>query len=264
MDQRTRVTIFSVAAAALGALLLWCLHGLPPIGHYRGPYGLILNAPAPHVRQVSNVVTAVNYDYRGFDTLGEEFILFTAVGGVALLLRERHDEEDLPEARFHDRLVGRFVPEQTEAVRGAGFVFFALTVLFAIYIILHGHLTPGGGFQGGSILASGWVLAYLANSYHVYHRMSPQTITEAFDSAGAGAYVLIGLAIMATGAAFLQNVLPYGQFGRLLSAGTIGVINCAVGVEVTAAFIVVFAEFLKQLVALRKRQALANEEIQGS
>jgi multicomponent Na+:H+ antiporter subunit B len=253
------VAIFVVAAAGLGALLLWGLGGLPAFGHYRGPYGYILNAVAPRQRQVSNVVTAVNYDYRGLDTLGEEFILFTAVAGVALLLREKHDETDLPEDTLQDMARGRRVPEQSEAVRAAGFVFFGLTVLLAIDVIVHGHITPGGGFQGGSILASAWALTYLAGSYRIYHRLSPQALTQVFDAGGAGAYALIGLATMATGAAFLQNILPYGTLRSLLSAGTIDVINCAVGVEVTAAFILVFAEFLKQLIVIRERSAQSKE-----
>lgn len=260
MNARVRVALFAVAAGCFGALLLWGLHGLPSFGHYRGPYGLLIAALAPRQRQISNAITAVNYDYRGLDTLGEEFILFTAVAGVALLLRERHDEVDLSEQEQRETRPGRRVPEQTEAVRAAGFVFFGLTLLFALYVILHGHLTPGGGFQGGSILASAWALAYLAGNYGVYHRISPHALNEACDAAGAGAYALIGLATLATGAAFLQNVLPYGHLRDLLSAGTIDVINCAVGVEVGAAFILVFAAYLKQLIAIRARRPGEGDE----
>lgn len=264
MSGRVRGIVLAAGIAAVAVIYLVAAHGIPAFGHYRGPYGDILNATAPRVRQVANVVSAVNYDYRGLDTLGEEFILFTAVAGVALILRERHDETDLPEDRQRDRAIGRFVPAQTEAVRAAGFLFFGLTVLFALYVILHGHLTPGGGFQGGSILASAWALAYLAGSYHLYHKVSPQTVSEGFDSLAAGAYALIGLATLATGAAFLQNVLPYGQLRNLLSAGTIDVINCAVGIEVAAAFVVVFGEFLKQLVAIRERGHVSREDEEAS
>lgn len=260
MSAPARLALFFVAVAGFGALLLWGLGGLPAFGHYLGPYGYLLNALAPRQRQISNVVTAVNYDYRGLDTLGEEFILFAAVAGVALLLRERHDEEDLPEEHYREDAPGRPVPPQTEAVRAACAVFLGLTVMFALYVILHGHLTPGGGFQGGSILASAWALIYLAGGYRLYRRAGPQAVVEIFDAGGAGAYALIGLAALASGGVFLQNWLPYGQFGSLLSAGTIDVINCAVGIEVTAAFILVFAEFLKQLVAIRHRLGAAQEE----
>ena len=87
MTPGVRQRLFLVCMVGFGGILLWGLHGLPRFGHYRGPYGDVLNAQAPHERHVANVVTAINYDYRGLDTLGEEFILFTAVSGVTLLLR---------------------------------------------------------------------------------------------------------------------------------------------------------------------------------
>ena len=67
--------------------MLWGFAGLPDFGDYRGPYGEILNRVAVPERSTTDVVTAVNFDYRGFDTLGEEFILFAAVIGVASILR---------------------------------------------------------------------------------------------------------------------------------------------------------------------------------
>ena len=256
MNPRVRLLLFLLGAAGFGAFLLWGLHGLPDFGDYQGPYGYVLNATAPAERQITNVVTAVNYDYRGLDTLGEEFILFASVAGVTLILREERDEvqEEAP-----DEAPGREVPPQSEAVGAAGLCLFGVTILFAIYVIAHGHLTPGGGFQGGSILASAWTLAYLAGSYRIFHRATPQTLVDSIEAIGAGAYVLIGLATLATGAAFLQNVLPLGSLGTLLSAGTIPVINAGVGVEVTAAVIVVLGEFLRQALEIRQRAAQQRE-----
>jgi hypothetical protein len=72
----TRRTIFLVAAAGLGALLVWGLAGLPDFGDYDGVYGLTLNRVAVGERHATDLVTAINFDYRAFDTLGEEFILF--------------------------------------------------------------------------------------------------------------------------------------------------------------------------------------------
>src|SRR3954469_4160857 len=89
----TRKRVFLVAAAGLGVLLIWGLAGLPDFGDYSGVYGETLNRVAVAERHATALVTAVNFDYRGFDTLGEEFILFAAVLGLALLLREQRDEE---------------------------------------------------------------------------------------------------------------------------------------------------------------------------
>ena len=87
MSRRIRIAVFVPALGVLFALLLWGFVGMPDFGHYRGPYGFVLDRVATPERHVTNVVNATTYDYRGFDTMGEEFILFAAVIGVVLLLR---------------------------------------------------------------------------------------------------------------------------------------------------------------------------------
>ena len=92
MSRGVRSGLFLVSAAGLTALLLWAVADLPDFGHYRGPYGKVLNSVAVGERHTTNVVAAVVFDYRGVDTMGEEFILFASVMGVALLLRNPHRE----------------------------------------------------------------------------------------------------------------------------------------------------------------------------
>ena len=98
--------MFLVGGAGLAALLVWGSTGLPDFGDYRRLYGQLLNRVAVPERHTTDVVTAINFDYRGFDTLGEEFILFAAVLGLALLLREsarrdrgRQIDDDAPRRR---------------------------------------------------------------------------------------------------------------------------------------------------------------------
>src|SRR6185437_3549350 len=93
MNRRGRMILFLLSAAVFGGVYLWGLKGLPAMGHYRGPYGDVLNRVATYERHVTDVVTAVNFDYRGFDTLGEEFILFMSVVGGTVLLRRQREEE---------------------------------------------------------------------------------------------------------------------------------------------------------------------------
>ena len=76
MSRRLRVGVFAAAGAALGGFLLWGLAGLPAFGLYSGEYGRLLSSVGVQQRHASNVVGAIVFDYRGFDTLGEEFILF--------------------------------------------------------------------------------------------------------------------------------------------------------------------------------------------
>src|SRR5437764_15394724 len=94
MSARARLLVFLVPAAGVAALLVAAFAGLPHFGHYRGPYGNIINAIAIPDRHATSSVTTVNFDVRGFDTLGEEFILFAAVMGVTVLLRRQRAEQE--------------------------------------------------------------------------------------------------------------------------------------------------------------------------
>lgn len=248
MSTRLRTAIFVVFAAGAGFLLFWGMSGLPPFGAYHGPYGNILNSVAVAQRHVTDVVSAVNFDYRGVDTIGEEFILFVSVAGVALLLRTEHDEIDvaMPEAETVDR-----ASQTSDAVRAFSLALMGPGVMLAIYIITHGQLTPGGGFQGGAILASALVLIYLAGEYDTLHRVFPTERTDLSDAIGAGGFVVIGFAGMIVGVAFLQNVIPLGPVGVLYSAGTIPLINISVGLEVGAGFLLIISEFLRQTLQVR-------------
>jgi hypothetical protein len=84
MTPGQRRWIFFAAIAGLGAFYLWGLVGLPGFGNYPGPYGDVINRIAVAQTNATGVVSAVNFEYRGFDTVGEEFILFVAAGGVPL------------------------------------------------------------------------------------------------------------------------------------------------------------------------------------
>src|SRR5436190_15493261 len=96
MSPRGRRLLFLPAAAGLLAGLLAAVARLPAFGHYPGPYGFVLNGVGVTERHATNLVTAVNFDYRALDTLGEEFILFTATTGVVLLLRTMRGETESP------------------------------------------------------------------------------------------------------------------------------------------------------------------------
>jgi multicomponent Na+:H+ antiporter subunit B len=242
MSHHLRLCLFAPAGLVFSAGLLWGLHGLPAFGNYLGPYGKVINAVAVSERHLTNMATGVNFDYRAFDTLGEEYILFAAVTALALLLRQARGEiEDEPREYSADRRVLRSADDP----HWLGLLLIGATVVFGIYVVSHAHLTPGGGFQGGVILGTACLLAYLAVGYREFKVVSPKEMLELAEAAGAGGYALIGLATMLAGGTFLINALPLGQVGNLLSAGVVPVINLAVGVEVAGGFILVFTEFLK-------------------
>lgn len=237
---RNILTLASIGALAI--LLCLAFWQLPGFGKYPGPYGDLINSLAPYQRQIVNAVTAVMFDYRSLDTLGEEFILFAAVSGLVLLMREKSAERGDAPLQIQDQPVW----PRSDAVQWTSLTFVGVIILFGIYMVLHGHLSPGGGFQGGAVVGTASVLVYLGNDYKVYRKTHPTVLLELGESIGAACYVFIGLGGLIAGGAFLQNFLPLGQRGHLLSAGTIPVINVAVGVEIAAGFALLFREFLKQ------------------
>jgi multicomponent Na+:H+ antiporter subunit B len=249
VSSKARRIVFLAGAAGVAVLYLWGVLGLPPFGHYRGPYGDIINAHAVEQRHATDVVTSIVFDYRGFDTMGEEFILFAAVIGVALLLRPQREEQ---QAEASDESPARRAPHDSDAVRELNLGLVAPAVLYGIYIVIHGHLTPGGGFQGGVVLATAPLFMYLGGEYLGFRRLSPEGVIELGEGIGAGGYVVIGFVGLLAGSPFMANVLPLGRPGNLLSAGIIPVLNLTVGLAVAAGFVLLLSEFLEQTLVLRR------------
>jgi multicomponent Na+:H+ antiporter subunit B len=236
MTRSARLRLFFGAGALLGALLVWALTGLSAFGDFNGEYGQILNGVAGSERHVTNVVSSIVFDYRGFDTLGEEFILFSSVMGVALLLREARDRRERPRDEV-----------RSDAVRALGLSFVGPTVVFGLYIVAHGILTPGGGFQGGVALASAAVLLYAAGRYRALRAATPQSLVDLAEGSGAGGYVAVGIASLVVGGAYLHNFLALGTKGTLAAGGTIMVLNVASSIAVVAATVLLCHEFLEEV-----------------
>jgi multicomponent Na+:H+ antiporter subunit B len=232
-----------LGGALLAGFLWWGALGLPSFGAYAGPYGDVVNAAAPADRQVQNVVTAINFDYRALDTLGEEYILFAAVAAAALLLRRVRTERQESDAAS----VSESEPNQpSEALHAWGLAMVACTLLFGVYMVVHAVTSPGGGFQGGCVLASAWVVVFLTGDTRLLHRVTNQNLVQLAEAVGAGAYAATGLAMVALGGVFLQDLLPNGSLGSPLAGGMMLVINAGVGLEVTAGFVLILLEFLHQ------------------
>lgn len=201
---------------AIGAILLGFAVNftektqLPPVSsHYveKGPAEL----------GSANVVTAVVVTYRGLDTLGEVTILFAAAAVVGLLIHLNKNKNSLRR-------------EGSEILKTASALLFPLILLFGAYVFINGHLSPGGGFQGGAIIASAVVLTVLANP----NRKIGHTVLSVIESVSGLAYIAIGVAgavLVVNG--FLDNrIIPLGEFGSIFSAGLIPVIYSVIGLKV--------------------------------
>lgn len=250
MNRRRRHAMFFCSAIVVFSLLAWAMHDLPPFGHYRGPYGYVINATTVYERHITDAVTAVNFDFRGFDTLGEESILFMSVAGVVTLLR-RQKKEKKDENRDSDELERHRAPEPSEAVKVITLGLVGPLVVFGLYIVSHGQITPGGGFQGGVILATAPLLVYLAGDLKTFKRITTHMIVEIAEAAGIFAFVGIGLMGMIVGQQFLRNVLPLGKTATILSAGTVALLDLATGMAVAGGFISAIYAFLEQTIEMR-------------
>lgn len=236
MTRATRTVVFGAGATGLAVLLILAFLRMPGFGGPFHPYR-DLAVPAALRQHTANAVSSVNFDLRAMDTLGEELILLGSVIGSVALLRPAKDER-LAADRDRETVLS--------LTKLAGYLLLPVTLLVGLDLLAHGHLTPGGGFQGGVVLATGLHLLYVSGGFGVLRRLRPLTWYSCAEAVGAAGFVAVGLAGSAVSGAFLANFLPTGQLGDLLSAGTVGLLSLAVGCEVGAAIVVLLAQFLRQ------------------
>ena len=167
----------------------------------------------------ANIVTSVVVNYRGFDTLGEIAVLFTAAIGLGAVFGSRKKRKTAEEVERSSLIV----------YTGCRFLF-PVILLVGAYIFIHGHLTPGGGFQGGAVVASAFLLMYLTCRGKRVRDKSNKVV----ESLGGLIFVGIGLVGLVIGKGFLFNFLPKGEFLTLFSAGIIPIIYIAIGFKVGA------------------------------
>jgi multicomponent Na+:H+ antiporter subunit B len=251
MRLRTRKRLFLAAGIGFLAFLIYGLLGLKPVGQRISPYATKLNSLAVSRRNITDGVAAVNFDFRGFDTMGEEYILFTSVLGVLLMLRKQRDEaQETP----RKQAPGRKAPPSSDAVRVCALGLMAPTLLFGIYTVTHGQVSPGGGFQGGIILATALLFVFVAGDYHVFNKINAHRIVELAEAAGAAGFVLVGVAAMLMNRPFLENILPLATAGTVLAGGTVPVISLCVGVEVGAGILLLATAFLEETLVLKVKK----------
>ena len=175
-----------------------------------------------------NIVTSIVVNYRGFDTLGEVTVLFLAATGMGALL-------------FRKKPMQRSRQNASVIVKTGARILFPLIIILGVYVFVHGHLTPGGGFQGGAIIASGFLLMFMSyRTYKVNHK-----VLSLFETFAGTTFVLLGLTGLIWGTSFLANILPFGEANTLFSAGIIPLIYIAVGIKVGSELTAVLDTMLK-------------------
>ena len=177
----------------------------------------------------ANTVTAIVADYRSFDTLGEVTVLFVSSLGVALLLGQSK------------RRIGlEFKPNFMLKVGSRAL--FAIILMTGVYVILHGHLTPGGGFPGGVMIASSMLLLYLADD-EFRAKMRGFKVLESMMGL---LYIALGLIALFISGVFLENFMDNGTLGTLFSAGMIPLVYSIIGLKVGSEISSVIDHFLSE------------------
>ncbi|OLL27669.1 sodium:proton antiporter [Burkholderia sp. SRS-W-2-2016] len=209
------------------------LQALRPLAEYyvlRGP--LDLGAP--------NIVTAILITYRGFDTLGEVAVLFMVAASVGVLLKE---ESSASAAAPADDSTPATAPTRRpagEIVHTGKQVLLPMIFTFGAYVIVNGHLSAGGGFQGGAIVASAVMLMLLARPRSTLN----VALLSVVESLAGVIYVCIGILGLVLAGGFLDaRFLPRGEFGAFFSAGAIPLISALLGIKVGAELSVIIDRF---------------------
>lgn len=163
----------------------------------------------------ANFVTSIIANYRALDTLGEVTVLFIAAAGLAFVLGGNQKNY-------------AFEFDASFIIKTGVKIIFPLMFLLGIYIIVHGHLTPGGGFQGGAVIATAVLLKFLAyKDYKLNH-----TGLSVLESLAGISFLVIGFIGLVTEGSFLTNILNNGTLGTLFSAGLIPIIYILIGIKV--------------------------------
>ena len=191
-----------------------------------------------------NIVTGIILDYRGFDTLGESHVLFIAVCTVLLMLSikgEKDEEKRLMENAYEQH----FEPDHDLILQSAARILTPLTLVFGLYIIFNGHLSPGGGFSGGAILGAGLILYQNAFGYEKIEKFFTFKTFRWVSVCSLLFYSLAKGYHFFTGANHLENGISPGVPGNIFSAGLLLPLNFVVGMVVACTMYALYTMFRK-------------------
>ncbi len=194
-----------------------------------------------------NIVTGMILDYRAFDTLGESHVLFIAACTVLILLRIDHGADGRPtqaklDAEEDDR---QFEPKNDRILQKTAFFLVPCIIIFGIYVILNGHISPGGGFSGGAIIGAGLILHLNAFGFRKTERFFTYRVFQTVTLCSLLFYSAAKCYSFYCGANHLESGIPLGSPGSILSSGLILPLNICVGCVVACTMYTFYAIFRK-------------------
>lgn len=235
------------------ALLLYTTSTLPSFGSETHPINNEVSAR--YIEQglqetgAVNIVTGMILDYRAFDTLGESTVLFTAAMVVLFLLRldkgsERYSDlaRSMREAPHEDTF---YEPHHDAILQRTAGILTPVVLLLGIYVVLNGHLSPGGGFSGGAIMGAALMIYVTAFGFDSIRRFFTYKTYQRVVLVALMTYALSKCYSFYTGANGIHSVIPLGTPGAILSSGLILVLNICVGFIVACTMYAFYAVFRK-------------------
>ncbi|MDO4308716.1 MAG: MnhB domain-containing protein [Eubacteriales bacterium] len=247
---RRAYNVFSVLFCLfLVSMLLIAVSHLPSFGNASNPVnnevaGRYIESGLQETGAV-NIVTGMILDYRAFDTLGESHVLFIATCTVLILLRidgDKKGRSGMGYAMENDRI---HEPKNDIILQTVARILVPPIFIFGIYIILGGHLGPGGGFSGGAVIGAGLILYLNAFGFEKTERFFTQKTYRRTSFCALACYALAKSYSFYTGANHIESMIPLGTPGAILSSGLILILNICVGIVVAGTMYTFYVMFRK-------------------
>ena len=232
-----------VCCIALILMLVVTVSYLPPVGSPDNPaHNEVVEKYVEDGMQDTgavNIVAGMILDYRAFDTFGESNVLFIATIVVILLMRDdkRKKGVDSADMKYEQRF--------DTILQQVTFILFPLIMIFGIYVVVNGHLSPGGGFSGGAIMGAGLILFLNAFGIEKTRRFFTENTHKYVCFAALSFYCLAKSYSFFTGANHLESIISSGVPGKIISAGLILPLNICVGLVVACTMYSFYTLFRK-------------------
>lgn len=233
---------------ALISMLLVAVSYLPPVGGSNNPANneVVDKYIEDGLQDTGavNIVTGMILDYRAFDTFGESNVLFIATCSVLVLLRndKKKDKAKMLEEARREQF---YEPKDDIILQKITYVLFPIIAIFGIYVVLNGHLSPGGGFSGGAIIGAGLILYANAFGFDNINRFFNEKTYKWVSFGALTFYCLAKSYSFFTGANHLESGISLGTAGAIISSGLILPLNICVGMVVACTMYAFYTLFRK-------------------
>ena len=237
------IAISCLIAVFLISVLLYTVSYMPPYGDASNPVNNEVTEryieKGMEETGAVNIVAGVILDYRAFDTFGESCVLFVASCSVMMLLKKNKKNKKEEE-------IVNYNPKRDPVLRSLAKILVPFNLMLGVYVVLNGHLSPGGGFSGGAIMGASLILWSSAFGYRKVRPIFTEKLVKIVTFVSLSFYAIAKGYSFFTGANHLHSIISPGVPGRIISAGLILPLNIAVGCVVTMTMYSFYALFTRE------------------